>query len=122
MSESIFILEDELLLVWSIKERLQKLGFKVDNASTLKEGLEKVSKNTYKLYIIDIFLPDGSGFAIIEHIKKKGEKGKIIIITAYGDLESITQKAIKYGVTTILKKPFNLEEIYKEIKSLNYSE
>ena len=87
--------------------KLIKLGIKVlleDNeefsvigdCASKKEFLEKISNDSYDLFICDISLPDGSGYDILEIIKEKKLNTKVIILSMHED-RSYMKKAFKRG-------------------------
>ena len=105
--------------------KLIKLGIKVlleDNeefsvigdCASKKEFLEKISNDSYDLFICDISLPDGSGYDILEIIKEKKLNTKVIILSMHED-KSYMKKAFKLGASGYVTKSTAHEEILKAI-------
>lgn len=105
--------------------KLIKLGIKVlleDNeefsvigdCASKKEFLEKISNDSYDLFICDISLPDGSGYDILEIIKEKKLSTKVIILSMHED-KSYMKKAFKLGASGYVTKSTAHEEILKAI-------
>ena len=110
--------------------KLIKLGIKVlleDNeefsvigdCASKKEFLEKISNDSYDLFICDISLPDGSGYDILEIIKEKKLKTKVIILSMHED-RSYMKKAFKLGASGYVTKSTAHEEILQAIDKVMF--
>ena len=66
--EKILYVEDDLSLIDGLKYTLEKSGYLVDNARTVKEALFFYRQNKYDLLLLDVTLPDGSGFDICKEV------------------------------------------------------
>ena len=110
--------------------KLIKLGIKVlleDNeefsvigdCASKKEFLEKISNDSYDLFICDISLPDGSGYDILEIIKEKKLSTKVIILSMYED-KSYMKKAFKLGASGYVTKSTAHEEILQAIDKVMF--
>ena len=108
--------------------KLIKLGIKVlleDNeefsvigdCASKKEFLEKISNDSYDLFICDISLPDGSGYDILEIIKEKKLKTKVIILSMHED-KSYIKKAFRLGASGYVTKSTAHEEILQAIEKV----
>lgn len=109
----VLIIEDEPLTSWAICKSLEKRSFFAKCLSTVKEALETIEREHFDFYIIDVFLPDGSGFEIIDKLKKRGEEN-ILLITAFGELEKVRKKIVALNLKKVIKKPFDVEEIVQK--------
>ena len=110
--------------------KLIKLGIKVlleDNeefsvigdCASKKEFLEKISNDSYDLFICDISLPDGSGYDILEIIKEKKLNTKVIILSMHED-KSYMKKAFKLGASGYVTKSTAHEEILQAIDKVMF--
>ena len=110
--------------------KLIKLGIKVlleDNeefsvigdCASKKEFLEKISNDSYDLFICDISLPDGSGYDILEIIKEKKLNTKVIILSMHED-RSYMKKAFKLGASGYVTKSKAHEEILQAIDKVMF--
>ena len=108
--------------------KLIKLGIKVlleDNeefsvigdCASKKEFLEKISNDSYDLFICDISLPDGSGYDILEIIKEKKLNTKVIILSMHED-KSYIKKAFRLGASGYVTKSTAHEEILQAIEKV----
>ncbi|MBN8838209.1 MAG: response regulator transcription factor [Sphingobacteriia bacterium] len=111
----ILLAEDEPKLSATIKEELQRLGFKTDVASDGLEAEELFSKKNYSLVLLDINLPYKNGFSLCKTFRGLNNEVPIIMLTALGEIQS-KMDAFKLGADDYLVKPFHLEELHARIK------
>jgi len=100
---------------------LTEEGYSVRTALTGTDGLNKYVEKPSDVVILDIRLPDVDGFAVLEDLKEENENVKVIMITAFHDMET-TIHAMKSGAFDYIHKPVNVDEldlaIRKALKSL----
>lgn len=106
----ILVIDDEKLLRWSIEQNLSKEGYAVITAEKGLEGLELISAEQPDIVLLDIHLPDISGLDVLESIKKESRNTIVIMITAFGDIQTAV-KTIKLGAYDFVEKPFNMEKL-----------
>ena len=96
----ILLIDDHKLIKIGIKVLLEdNEEFSViDDCSSKKEFLEKITNDSYDLFICDISLPDGTGYDILEVIKEKNINTKVIILSMHED-KSYMKKAFKLGAS-----------------------
>lgn len=111
--KSILLVEDDHSLGPLLKERLNR-HYQVTLCSTKKIALQEIEKSGFDLAILDVGLPDGSGFDIGEHLKQK-TKTPILFLTAQGDAES-RLKGYELGAEEYVPKPFHLKELLIRIE------
>jgi len=112
----VLIIEDDANLVLIISNFLKSLHFDVLYAYNGKDAIEEVLKNKYQLAIIDLGLPDMSGFQVVEKIREINNKPIIIITGSKEENDEI--KAFKSHVNLYHYKPLNYEILEAQIKSL----
>ena len=79
----LLLLEDDLSLIDGLTYSLNKAGYEVDVARTVGEALERLSKPyCFALLLLDVTLPDGTGFSVCEQVREKGSTVPIIFLTA----------------------------------------
>lgn len=112
----ILLIDDHKLIKIGIKVLLEdnKDVDVIDDCSSKKEFLEKIDSESYDLFICDISLPDGSGYDILEIIKERKIKTKIIILSMHED-KSYIKKAFKLGASGYVTKSTAHEEILQAI-------
>lgn len=113
----VLIIEDEIEIVRSIREFLQKEDFLVEEALTFQAGLEKVMNYDYECVLLDIMLPGGNGLDILRELEKEKRKQPTLILSAKGD---VADKVLGFeiGADDYLAKPFHLAELLARIKSI----
>lgn len=118
MSNRILLLEDDISLVDGLKYTLKRNGFEVDLVRTMKEALSHLPQvNTYDLLILDVTLPDGTGFEVCEKVRKQGNQIPIIFLTA-SDEEVNIIRGLDSGGDDYVTKPFKLGELCSRIRAL----
>lgn len=108
--EQILIVDDEKLIRWSIRERLRENGYRTLEAGTGKAALKLFQEEIPDLLLLDYRLPDMTGLQILEHIRKESPEVSVVMMTAYGTVETAVQ-AMKLGAFDYLTKPVNLDEL-----------
>ena len=91
----------------------------IDDCSSKKEFLEKITNDSYDLFICDISLPDGTGYDILEVIKEKNINTKVIILSMHED-KSYMKKAFKLGASGYVTKSTAHEEILHAIDKVMF--
>lgn len=113
----ILLVEDEESLAQVIQLNLEIEGYKVTHSNTGKDALDKVNNiDDYQLVILDVMLPNTSGWEICEKIRTKS-KLPILFISAKGNSEDRI-KGLKLGADDYLPKPFDLEELLLRVSIL----
>jgi two-component system, NtrC family, response regulator AtoC len=117
----ILVIDDDSSIAESLDLYLTEEGYTVFTAATGTDGLNAFVKHAPDLVILDIRLPDIDGFTVLEDLREEEENVKVIMITAYHDMDS-TIKAMKGGAFDYIHKPINVEEldiaIRKALKTL----
>lgn len=113
---SILLLEDDLSLIHGLSFALKKEGFALDVARTVSEAVLKWSEGKYDLLILDVSLPDGSGFEICQRVRQIS-KVPIIFLTA-SDEEINMIMGLDMGGDDYITKPFKLGVLMSRIHAL----
>lgn len=113
---NLFLLEDDSAISMGISYSLTNEGYSVTAASSVKQGLEIIKNNSFSLYILDLNLPDGSGYDVCKEIKKQGDL-PVIFLTAYDDEINVVT-GFELGADDYITKPFRLKELSVRIKSV----
>lgn len=115
MSESILLIDDEEMILDSLRMILSQEGYAVDCARNGGEALDILKTHTYDLVITDIRMPGMSGLEVVERVKASLPDQKVMMITGYGSLETAV-KAQHRGVCDYLLKPFNLQDLKRSVR------
>lgn len=113
----ILIIEDDQILAENLKQILAKNGFAVDTALNMEGGLNQTEINEYDCLVLDIGLPDGSGFDLLKTLRSDGIKTPIIIVTARSQVEDRIQ-GLDLGADDYLSKPVNSSELIARIRAV----
>jgi DNA-binding response OmpR family regulator len=113
----ILIVEDEKALAGSMSDFLTHEGFKCETAFNFFQAQEKINLYRYDCIIVDITLPDGNGFKIIEELKLLKSDAGIIIVSARNTLDDRI-RGLDTGADDYLTKPFHLTELNARVKSI----
>lgn len=112
----IFILEDDDAIGIGLTYSLENEGYCVTLAKTVKSAEQIIKKEDFALYILDLTLPDGSGYDVCKMIKKKGDL-PVIFLTAYDDEVNVVM-GFDLGADDYITKPFRVKELLMRIKSV----
>ena len=112
----LFVLEDDAAIGMGLSYSLKNEGYDVTVAKNVKSAYEILSKETFSLYILDLTLPDGSGYDVCREIKKSGDF-PVIFLTAYDDEVNVVM-GLELGADDYISKPFRVKELLARIKSV----
>ena len=114
----ILLLEDDISLVDGLKYSLKKNGFEAEIVRTVSEALNSIKNiGKYDLLILDVTLPDGTGFDVCEAVRRQGQQVPIIFLTA-SDEEVNIIRGLDSGGDDYITKPFRLGELCSRIRAL----
>ena len=85
----LFLLEDDLSLISGLTFAFKKQGFALDTARTLAEAEVLWSDRKYDLLVLDVSLPDGSGFDFCEKLRRTSKVSILFLSSSYDEVNSI---------------------------------
>ncbi|MEQ8925312.1 MAG: response regulator transcription factor, partial [Fulvivirga sp.] len=112
----ILIVEDEPAMQIGLKDNLEFDGYSVEVASDGQTGLDKILTNEYDLVVLDVMLPNLSGFDVCKQVRKEGNDTPIILLTARGE-EIDKVLGLELGADDYMTKPFSVRELLARIKA-----
>ena len=112
----IFLLEDDDAIGMGLKYSLEKEGYEVTSVKTVAEAKSAWKTKEYDLSILDINLPDGSGYDVCKFLKES-EDIPVIFLTA-ADAEVNVVMGLELGADDYICKPFRVNELMARIKSV----
>lgn len=115
--ERILIVEDERAVARGLEYGLNKEGFKAIWAATGQQALELTEKRDPHLILLDIRLPDISGFDVCRQLRDRGHRQPILILTAR-DEELDKVLGLELGADDYVVKPYQLRELIARVRSL----
>ncbi len=107
---SILIVEDEPGLRSSIKQSLEMDGHRCDAADCLRAAYANLARTEYDAVITDLNLVGESGMDLIRKVRSEGFEGLVVVVTAYGTVETAVE-AVRSGADEFIQKPIRLEEL-----------
>lgn len=113
--EKLLVIEDDQSLATGIKYTLEKEGFNVTVRNCIADGKKTFDSDKFNLVLLDVMLPDGSGFELCEKIRKKSEI-PIIFLTACDEEVNIVL-GLDLGADDYITKPFRVRELVSRIRA-----
>lgn len=104
----ILIVDDEPIVCELLEAMASSLGIKAKSITRSLKVMDEVRNTFYNLVLLDVFMPERSGFELIPDIQKASSDTKIIIITGRTDKE-VAIKALRLGAFDFLEKPINMD-------------
>ncbi|WP_418791151.1 response regulator [Phosphitispora sp. TUW77] len=117
MKAKILIVDDQRGVRRLLYEAFNEEGYEVEMAASGYEALEKVKNAMPDLILMDMKMPGMNGLETLHEIKKINDSVVVIMMTAYGELEIVTE-AMKLGIKEYITKPFDINELRATIKKL----
>lgn len=112
----ILVVEDDHTIALGLEYSLKQEGYAVTIAHTVQETMEYLKTEQYDLYLLDLGLPDGSGYEICKKIKAQGEI-PVIFLTACDDEVNVVM-GLDMGADDYITKPFRIRELLSRIRSV----
>lgn len=116
---TVLVVEDSLTDTKVLTRCLQQEGFNVLTASSAEDAMTKISNNKLDAIVLDVVLPDRSGFEICRDLKAEAKTSNIPIVicsTKGGDMNKFW--GMKQGANAYLVKPIDQEEFTRTVKNL----
>lgn len=118
MAESrILVVEDEKNVGATLVERLKREGFHVDWATTFADASLAADEKEHDLAVLDVGLPDGSGFDLAAAIRSRKPELPILFLTAFGSPDDRV-RGLELGAEDYVVKPFHLQELVLRIRNV----
>jgi DNA-binding response OmpR family regulator len=124
MTARILVIEDDPAISFGLKTNLSFEGYTVDVAETraaakvrLDEGGAPAALDLPDLIVLDLMLPDGSGFEVMEDLSRAGYGGRLLVLSARKE-ETDKVSALRMGADDYVTKPFSLAELLARIEAL----
>jgi len=108
--KSLLIVDDDNSFRDRLARSMEKKGFKVTQAESVKSGIQKARENNPTFAVIDLRLGDGNGLEVVKEIQQSKKESRIIMLTGYGNIPTAVA-AIKAGAIDYLAKPADAEDV-----------
>jgi len=110
-ARKVLVVDDEAIVVNSIRKILSRKGFAIEEAFTCKDALAQVFSHDYDLVLLDMRMTDGNGMDVLQKIKAKRPDMRVVIVTGYASIDTAVE-AIQKGASDYMPKPFTPDELY----------
>ncbi|OGP52548.1 MAG: histidine kinase [Deltaproteobacteria bacterium RBG_13_52_11] len=115
LARRVLVIDDEENLRHYLQMVLGEAGYNVETAQDGEEALEKMQHHSWDIILCDIRMPKMDGMAFLKEVKAQRLEGTIIMMSAYGTIDTAVE-AMKIGAYDYISKPFNVDEIVLTIK------
>ncbi len=113
--KNLLIVDDDAPLRERLARAMEKKGFEVTQAESVKSAIMQVKTSTPPAFaVVDLRLQDGSGLDVVKEIQKIKKESRIIMLTGYGNIPT-TVEAIKAGAIDYISKPTDADDIAKAL-------
>ncbi|OED41557.1 hypothetical protein AB833_09300 [Chromatiales bacterium (ex Bugula neritina AB1)] len=117
MKTKVLLVEDNVPLALALKIRLSAMGYNLITAENVASAMSMIANRKPDLSLIDINLPDGTGFSLAKQIKNNPNIPEIpvVFISANGNSD-YREKSILYSSAPLLEKPFSAAQLIKALE------
>ncbi len=116
MVDRILIVDDDVSILKVLKLRLESEQYAVTEATSLEEARGRFAEGEYAIALLDLKLGEENGIQLMKHLREKDPDLPVIILTAYGTIESAVE-AMKEGAYSYLTKPFDNRELLIQVRN-----
>ena len=111
---SLLIVDDDNPFRERLARSMEKKGFKVSQAESVKKGIEAVKITKPAFAVVDLRLNDGNGLEVVKEIQNFNSNSRVVMLTGYGNI-STAVAAIKEGAIDYLSKPADADDVEKAL-------
>jgi len=115
--QTILVVEDEEGIMLGLEENLKYAGYEVSTADDGAIGLKKAVTEAPDLILLDIMLPEMSGYELCRQLRDSGKQTPVIMLTARGD-EFDKLHGFEMGADDYITKPFSIDELLARVKAV----
>ena len=111
---SLLIVDDDNPFRERLSRAMEKKGFQVSQAESVKIGIDSVKQKKPAFAVVDLRLNDGNGLEVVKEIQKNNPESRIVMLTGYGNIPTAVA-AIKEGAIDYLAKPADADDVEKAL-------
>ena len=115
--KSLLIVDDDNPLRDRLARAMEKKGFKVIQAESVKNGISQAKNAPPAFAVVDLRLGDGNGLEVIKEIRKLKKDSRVVMLTGYGNIPTAVA-AVKAGAIDYIPKPANADEVENALLAL----
>jgi two-component system response regulator AtoC len=114
LQHRVLLVDDDVLVRWSLRQALLARGFEVLEAASGKEALQLAQEQRFAGAVIDWSLPDTDGLTLLAAIAQACPGCRLLLLTAYLS-DDLTARALESGAAQVLAKPFEVDDIASRV-------
>ena len=108
--KSLLIVDDDNLFRDRLARAMEKKGFQVIQAESVKKGISQAKNTSPAFAVVDLRLGDGSGLEVIKEIRKFKKDSRVVMLTGYGNIPTAVA-AVKAGAIDYIPKPTDADDV-----------
>ena len=116
MPYRVLVIDDETGIREAIRMTLEYEGYKVDEARSGQEGLDKAAKTPYDVILLDIKMPILDGIEVLENLKEQKIATPVVMVSGHGDVHTAVE-CTKRGAFDFLEKPLNRDKLLLTVRN-----
>ena len=116
-TKTILIVDDEPSMRIALSESLESCGYKVETSESGTDALAKFQEDKFEVVITDMRMPGMGGMEVLRGIKKVSSRTPVVVITAYGTVNTAVE-AMKEGAADFIMKPFSVDHLESLVKKV----
>src|SRR6059058_3605534 len=116
MAFRILVIDDETGIREAIRMTLEYEGYRIDEARSGQEGLDKAAKVPYDAILLDIKMPVLDGIEVLENLKQQKVPSPVIMVSGHGDIQTAVE-CTKRGAFDFLEKPLNRDKLLLSVRN-----
>jgi DNA-binding NtrC family response regulator len=113
----VLIVDDKDNIRFTLLQTLNRMGLETDGAADGEEALAKLEKKDFGMVLLDLKMPGMDGMEVLRRIHENRPDIRVVIITAYGTVES-TVEAMRLGAVDVIQKPFSPQDIREMVSQV----
>jgi DNA-binding response OmpR family regulator len=114
----ILVVEDDPVLSDGLRAGLGMFGATLDVVETCADGRAALASSEFDALVLDLMLPDGSGLDLLTHIRERGDRTPVLLLTALDEIADRI-KGLDAGADDYLGKPFDLDELRARLRAIS---
>lgn len=116
MPYRVLVVDDETAIREAIRMTLEYEGYRVDEARSGQEGVDKATKVPYDAILLDIKMPVLDGIEVLENLKQQRVASPVVMVSGHGDIQTAVE-CTKRGAFDFLEKPLNRDKLLLSVRN-----
>ncbi|HVT44876.1 MAG TPA: sigma-54 dependent transcriptional regulator [Thermoanaerobaculia bacterium] len=116
MAHRILVIDDEIAIREAIRMTLEYEGYRVEEARSGQEGIDKAMRHDYDAILLDIKMPVLDGIEVLENLKSQRVSSPVVMVSGHGDVQTAVE-CTKRGAFDFLEKPLNRDRLLLAVRN-----